>query len=89
MKITTLFAVALLSGGTASAQCNQSRRGGGCKGTPQTDGERTARQEECQKSNAGNCDGQGQGNGKGNGHRRGQRDGSGPLGGAVNRQAGA
>lgn len=82
IQITTLIAVALLGSGTAFAQGNQSRRGGGFGGPPKTDEERAARQEECQKANGGVCDGQGRrdGQGKGKGARRGPRDGSGRRG---------
>ena len=96
IHITTLIAVALLSAGNASAQGSQGRRGAGYGGPPQSDEERAARQEECQKANGGVCDGQGQGKGwgrgqgrgQGKGQRRGPRDGSGPRGGGANCPAG-
>jgi hypothetical protein len=99
IRITTLIAAALLTAGTALAQGNPNRCGAGYGGPPQTDEERAARQEACQKANGGACvnggacengsacagqgQGQGQGKGQGKAQRRGPRDGSGPRGGGA------
>jgi hypothetical protein len=97
IRITTLIAAALFTVGTALAQGGPNRCGAGCGGPPQTDEQRAARQEACQKANGGACLGQGQGqgwcqgndygngqgNGAGKGQRRGPRDGSGPRGGGA------
>lgn len=83
IQITTLIAIALLSAGTASAQASQGRRGAGYGGPPQSDAERAARQEQCQKANGGICvnggvcDGQGPGKGWGRGQGNGQGKGQG------------
>ena len=93
IRITTWIVAAVLTAGTALAQGGpggQGRRGKGYAGPPKTETERTARQEQGQKTKGGACDGQGQGQGQGQGkgQRRGARDGSGPRGGDGNCPAG-
>ena len=93
IRITTLIAAALLTAGTALAQGSPNRCGAGYGGPPQTDEERAARQEACQKANGGACENggacvnggacenggvcAGQGQGKGQGKGQGQGQGQG------------